>query len=139
MISQARIDRLFRLSIKGFIWILFLGTGFAILVTSFHAFIYAKNLLLAKGNVKQLVEILLDGFVLIELLRSFAEYLSHNRIRLPLLIETGIVFALREMATTLYEHHPGFGVMAGYALLIPALLFSRKLASDTNSGDTEEL
>lgn len=129
MLSQTRIDQTFRYAIKAMILALFLGTVFAVIITCLHAFLYAKALIFGSGNIKQLVEILLDGFVLIELLRSFAEYLTHNRICLPLLVETGIVFALREMSTTLYEHHPGFGVMAGYALLIPALLLSRRLAS----------
>lgn len=110
--------------------LLLLGTGVALLFVLLHVGDYGLALLKhgRESSTKGLVESILDGFVLIELLRSFGDYLSSHRIHISLLLETVLVFVLREMASSLYLGHTGFGTMLGYSVLIPVLLVSRLIA-----------
>jgi uncharacterized membrane protein (DUF373 family) len=54
---------------------------------------------------QQLVIDVLSVFVLIELFRTFTDYLEFHRVRLRILAEVGIAFVLREIFIGLYDHH----------------------------------
>ncbi len=105
-------------------------TGLAVLVVLLHTALAGVHLLLSgkESSTRGLVESILDGFVLIELLRSFVDYAREHQLHIALLIETALVFVLREMSSGLYRGDIDFSAMLGYAVLIPALLFARKLA-----------
>ncbi|WP_420909765.1 phosphate-starvation-inducible PsiE family protein [Acidiferrobacter thiooxydans] len=51
---------------------------------------------LVKATGQHLVSDVLSVFILIELFRSFTDYLEFHRIRLQVLAEVGFVFVLRE-------------------------------------------
>lgn len=106
------------------------AAGLAVLAVLAHAFVAGYHLLLSgkESSTRGLVESLLDGFVLVELLRSFVDYAREHQLHVPLLIETALVFVLREMSSGLYRGHTELGTLLGYALLIPALLVARKMA-----------
>lgn len=106
------------------------ATSMALALEIFHAWDAGLSMLANwhEANTRKLVENILDGFVLIELLRSFGDYLASHRIQVSLLLETALVFVLREMASGLYSGHDHLGSMLGYSLLIPALLVARKIA-----------
>lgn len=89
--------------------------------------------------IRDMVESVLDGFVLLELLRSFADYLQSRRLHISLLLETALVFVLREMSTTLYSGHYTLGTMSGYAILVSALIFSWHFARKDDSDEDELL
>jgi uncharacterized membrane protein (DUF373 family) len=61
-----------------------------------HGAVYAAD--------RELVIDVLSVFVLIELFRTFTEYLEHHRVRLRVLAEVGIAFILREVFIGLYDH-----------------------------------
>jgi uncharacterized membrane protein (DUF373 family) len=86
-------------------------------------------------STRELVEGILDGFVLIELLRSFADYLSSHKMHLFLLLETALVFVLREISSGLYAHSVSLPAMLGYAVLILALVLARSLSCRSGCDD----
>lgn len=56
------------------------------------------------GIDRKLVIDVLSVFVLIELFRTFTDYLEFRRVRLRVLAEVGIAFVLREVFIGLYDH-----------------------------------
>ncbi|WP_414039383.1 phosphate-starvation-inducible PsiE family protein [Acidithiobacillus sp. M4-SHS-6] len=116
--------------LRGFAYALALASAFAILVVLLHIAVSGYDLLISGHlfSAKRLVENILDGFVLIELFRSFVDYIDYEKLHISLLLETGLVFVLREMASNLYLGHIHFTTMLGYSALILALLLARKLA-----------
>lgn len=54
--------------------------------------------------IQTLVTAILSVFILIELFRTFTDYLEFHRFRLRVLTEVAIVFILREIFIGLYEH-----------------------------------
>lgn len=116
--------------LKVFAMALAAACGLALLVVLVHAAQMGVSLLFNSSELstRKLVETILDGFVLIELFRSFVDYIESHRLHLSLLLETALVFVLREMASGLYMGNVHFWTMVGYAILIPALLLSRKVS-----------
>jgi uncharacterized membrane protein (DUF373 family) len=77
---------------------------------------------------RDLVIDVLSVFVLIELFRTFTDYLEFQRIRLRVLAEVGIAFVLREIFIGLYNHNIEWPeVLALTALL--AVLFAGRITS----------
>ena len=73
---------------------------------------------------RDLVIDVLSVFVLIELFRTFTDYLEFHRIRLRVLAEVGIAFVLREIFIGLYDRSmawPEILALAGFlAVLVTA-------------------
>ncbi len=78
--------------------------------------------------ISSLVSDVLSVFVLIELFRTFTDYLEFHRIRLRVLLEVAIVFILRELFIGLYAHRLGpLDLLATAALL--AVLIGGRIAA----------
>ncbi|MFA7495073.1 MAG: phosphate-starvation-inducible PsiE family protein [Acidithiobacillus sp.] len=78
--------------------------------------------------IQSLVADVLSVFVLIELFRTFTDYLEFHRIRLRVLSEVAIVFVLRELFIGLYAHRMGpLDLLATAALL--AVLVATRIAA----------
>ncbi|MHB1644478.1 MAG: phosphate-starvation-inducible PsiE family protein [Acidithiobacillus sp.] len=77
---------------------------------------------------KGLVIDVLSTFVLIELFRTFTDYLEFHRIRLRVLAEVGIVFVLREMFIGLYAHRMNWAELLAIAALLAVLVAARVAA-----------
>lgn len=78
--------------------------------------------------IRSLVSDVLSVFVLIELFRTFTDYLEFHRIRLRVLSEVAIVFVLRELFIGLYAHRLGpLDLLATAALL--AVLVGARIAA----------
>jgi uncharacterized membrane protein (DUF373 family) len=78
--------------------------------------------------ISGLVADVLSVFVLIELFRTFTDYLEYHRIRLRVLAEVAIVFILRELFIGLYAHRLGpLDLLATAALL--AVLIAARIAA----------
>lgn len=75
-----------------------------------------------------LVVSVLSTFVLIELFRTFTDYLEFHRIRLRVLAEVGIVFVLREMFIGLYAHRMNWQELLAIAALLAVLVATRVAA-----------
>jgi uncharacterized membrane protein (DUF373 family) len=72
---------------------------------------------------------LLTFLVMIELFRSFIEYLKVKRIRLHSMIDPAIIFIIRELIVMLYSHTPLVGTtLIGFAVLSLALETVRTMA-----------
>ena len=71
---------------------------------------------------------ILSTFVLIELFRTFTDYLEFHRIRLRVLAEVGIVFILREMFIGLYAHRMAWPELLAIAALLAVLVAARVAA-----------
>jgi uncharacterized membrane protein (DUF373 family) len=96
----------------------------------FHLDVASHNL--AHGVVddldRELVIDVLSVFVLIELFRTFTDFLEFQRVRLRVLTEVGIAFVLREAFIGLYNHNlPWPETLALTALL--AVLIAGRVAS----------
>ena len=92
---------------------------------------------------RDLVIDVLSVFVLIELFRTFTDYLEFHRIRLRVLAEVGIAFVLREIFIGLYNRNIEWPeILALTALLavlfagrITSVIFNARGAEDGRSGD----
>ncbi|MGD0503280.1 MAG: phosphate-starvation-inducible PsiE family protein [Steroidobacteraceae bacterium] len=82
-----------------------------------HGVIYASD--------RELVIDVLSVFVLIELFRTFTDYLEFHRVRLRVLSEVGIAFILREIFIGLYDHTVDWPQILALAALLAVLVSAR--------------
>jgi len=78
-----------------------------------------------EAAIQGLVADVLSVFVLIELFRTFTDYLEFHRIRLRVLSEVAIVFVLRELFIGLYAHRLGPMDLIATAVLLAVLIGAR--------------
>ncbi len=81
-----------------------------------------------EAAVQNLVTDVLSVFVLIELFRTFTDYLEFHRIRLRVLSEVAIVFVLREIFIGLYAHRMAAPEILAIAVLLAVLVAARVAA-----------
>jgi len=74
---------------------------------------------------RDLVIDVLSVFVLIELFRTFTDYLEFHRIRLRVLAEVGIAFVLREIFIGLYNHSIEWNEILALTALLSVLVAAR--------------
>ena len=77
------------------------------------------------GIDRELVIDVLSVFVLIELFRTFTEYLEFHRVRLRVLAEVGIAFILREIFIGLYDRSMDWRQILALAALLAVLVTAR--------------
>ena len=77
---------------------------------------------------RELVVDVLSVFVLIELFRTFTDYLQFHRVRLRVLAEVGIAFILREIFIGLYGRSMDWTEILALSVLL-AVLVSARIAS----------
>jgi uncharacterized membrane protein (DUF373 family) len=77
------------------------------------------------GIDRELVIDVLSVFVLIELFRTFTDYLEFHRVRLRVLTEVGIAFILREIFIGLYDHSMNWPEILALATLLAVLVTAR--------------
>lgn len=82
----------------------------------------------SEGAVIQLVINVLSVFILIELFRTFTDYIEFHRIRLHVLADVTIVFILRELLIGFYSHSIKWPEMLGIGFLIAVLVAARTVA-----------
>lgn len=78
---------------------------------------------------RELVIDVLSVAVLIELFRTFTDYLELHRVRIRVLAEVGIAFILREVFIGLYDHSIGPADILALAGLMAVLVFARIAAA----------
>jgi uncharacterized membrane protein (DUF373 family) len=74
---------------------------------------------------RELVIDVLSVFVLIELFRTFTDYLEFHRVRLRVLTEVGIAFILREIFIGLYGKSMEWTEVLSLAILLAVLVSAR--------------
>jgi uncharacterized membrane protein (DUF373 family) len=74
---------------------------------------------------RELVIDVLSVFVLIELFRTFTDYLEFHRVRLRVLSEVGIAFILREIFIGLYGHSMDWSQILALSVLLAVLVTAR--------------
>lgn len=74
---------------------------------------------------RELVIDVLSVFVLIELFRTFTDYLEFRRVRLRVLAEVGIAFVLREVFIGLYDHKIIWTEIIALSILLAVLVSAR--------------
>ena len=94
--------------VTGFIFaIILLFTMLAMLIGAFRLF-YSLYELFGKtgitGNYMQIFSDVLTLVILLELSRSLFQYFMDNVFRLPIILDAGIVFVLRDIMIGLFEH-----------------------------------
>jgi uncharacterized membrane protein (DUF373 family) len=77
------------------------------------------------GLDRELVIDVLSVFVLIELFRTFTDYLEFHRVRLRVLSEVGIAFILREIFIGLYDNRIQWPEILALAALLAVLVSAR--------------
>lgn len=82
-----------------------------------HGIVYATD--------RELVIDVLSVFVLIELFRTFTDYLEFHRVRLRVLAEVGIAFILREVFIGLYDHSLEWPQVLALAAMLAVLVSTR--------------
>jgi len=80
---------------------------------------------LVDGIDRELVIDVLSVFVLIELFRTFTDYLEYRRVRLRILAEVGIAFILREIFIGLYDHTINSNEILALSVLLAVLVTAR--------------
>lgn len=74
---------------------------------------------------REMVIDVLSVAVLIELFRTFTDYLELHRVRIRVLAEVGIAFILREIFIGLYDHSIGSAEILALASLLAVLIAAR--------------
>ena len=87
------------------------------------------------GIDRQLVIDVLSVFVLIELFRTFTDYLEFRRVRLRVLAEVGIAFVLREIFIGLYDHSMNWTEILAFSVLLAVLVSARIAAVRFQAGN----
>ena len=82
-----------------------------------HGIVYATD--------RELVIDVLSVFVLIELFRTFTDYLEFHRVRLRVFAEVGIAFILREIFIGLYDHSIEWAQVLALTALLAVLVTTR--------------
>lgn len=82
-----------------------------------HGLIYATD--------RELVIDVLSVFVLIELFRTFTDFLEFHRVRLRVLAEVGIAFILREVFIGLYDRSIDWPQILALAAMLGVLVATR--------------
>jgi len=77
---------------------------------------------------RDLVIDVLSVFVLIELFRTFTDYLEYQRIRVRVLAEVGIAFVLRDIFIGLYNHSIDWSQILALTVLLAVLVAARVTA-----------
>jgi uncharacterized membrane protein (DUF373 family) len=77
------------------------------------------------GIDRELVIDVLSVFVLIELFRTFTDYLEFHRVRLRVLAEVGIAFVLREVFIGLYDRSMNWTEILALSVLLAVLVAAR--------------
>jgi uncharacterized membrane protein (DUF373 family) len=80
------------------------------------------------GIDRELVIDVLSVFVLIELFRTFTDYIEFHRVRLRVLAEVGIAFILREIFIGLYSHTIQWTDIIALSILLAVLVGARVAA-----------
>lgn len=104
-----------------------IGVDFATAATALSTGITTHSL--AHGIVyaidRELVIDVLSVFVLIELFRTFTDYLEFHHVRLRVLAEVGIAFILREVFIGLYDHELNWLDIVALSVLLAVLVSAR--------------
>ena len=124
--------RLFNTTVEYIINILIIYIVF-ILTAGLLKVLYPLNIIfekyLTKIDLSRTVTDILTFLVMIELIRSFIEYLKVKRIRLHSMIDPAITFIIRELIFMLYSHSLfTVGILVGFAALLLSLGIIRTLA-----------
>jgi uncharacterized membrane protein (DUF373 family) len=130
--KKARTLELFHIMIGYIINVLIVYIIF-VLMAGLLKVLYPLNILfdqhLFKLDLSHTVTDILTFLVMIELFRSFIEYLKVKRIRLHSMIDPAIIFIIRELIVMLYSHAPLVGnTLIGFAVLLLALGTVRTMA-----------
>jgi uncharacterized membrane protein (DUF373 family) len=96
-----------------------------------HGVVYATD--------RELVIDVLSVFLLIELFRTFTDYLEIHRVRLGVLAEVGIAFVLREVFIGLYDRNIDSQQILALAAMLLVLVSTRVAATQfPPKGDASE-
>lgn len=130
--KKARTLALFDLAVGGIINVLIVYI-ICILTVGLLKVLYPLNVLFDRQflglDLPRTVTDILTFLVMIELFRSFIEYLKVKRIRLHSMIDPAIIFIIRELIVMLYSHTDLVAdALIGFAVLLLALGVVRTLA-----------
>ena len=130
--KKARTLELFHIMV-GYIINVLIVYIIVVLMAGLLKVLYPLNVLfdqyLFKLDLSHTVTDILTFLVMIELFRSFIEYLKVKRIRLHSMIDPAIIFIIRELIVMLYSHTPLVGsTLIGFAVLLLALGTVRTMA-----------
>ncbi len=75
-----------------------------------------------------LITNILSIFIIVELLRSILDYFEIHRLRLTFIIDSALVFILREIMISIYEHQMGAFEMISMGLVFLIIGIIRTLA-----------
>jgi len=136
--SQALLvyGRILDIIVTALIFIMLLtlmGAVAGLIIDFFSAAVALRNSVsthsLALGIVdsidRDLVVDVLSVFVLIELFRTFTDYLEFHRVRLRVLAEVGIAFILREIFIGLYDRSMVWTEILALSVLLAVLVTAR--------------
>ncbi len=130
--KKARTKELFNVMV-GYIINVLIVYVIVVLMAGLLKVLYPLNILfeqyLFKLDLSRTVTDILTFLVMIELFRSFIEYLKVKRIRLHSMIDPAIIFIIRELIVMLYSHIPLVGsTLIGFAVLLLSLGLVRTMA-----------
>ncbi len=106
------------------ILVMLITLGVAFLGVLFDLYDALKNLR-HEFAIQTLVSSILSVFVLIELFRTFTDYLEFHRIRMRVISEVGIVFILRDIFMGLYSHSMDWRDIMALGFLLAVLVGAR--------------
>ncbi len=111
--------------VTGYIFgIILLFTTLALMIGAFRLFYGLYDLINKSGvtgNYLYIFSDVLTLVILLELSRSLFQYFMEHTIRLPVILDAGIVFVLRDIMIGLYEHKLKTDDIYAYSILLLVL------------------
>lgn len=126
--TKARILRFYGKTIDIIVMFLIMIMLLTLIVASFGVLSDLFNALRKfrhEEAIHTLVIAILSVFILIELFRTFTDYLERHRIRMRVLTEVATVIILRETFVGLYEHTLPWQELIALAIMLAVLMSAR--------------
>ena len=112
--------------VTGYIFgIILLFTTLALMIGAFRLFYGLYDLINKSGvtgNYLYIFSDVLTLVILLELSRSLFQYFMEHTIRLPVILDAGIVFVLRDIMIGLYEHKLKTDDIYAYSILLKKMI-----------------
>jgi len=118
--------------IMGLILVMVVVLVFALLdvVSSLvHLFPVLRNVQVDEATFRELVGNVLDVFIIVELFSAFTNYLRTHHVRISVLLDVTIVFALREMLVKLYAASFATEKLMGLCAIVIILVVARSITN----------
>lgn len=125
-------DRTTDVVIMGLVMVMVLVLVFAfvdVLTSLAHLFPALRRAQVDEVTFREMVGNVLDVFIIVELFSTFTSYIRTHHVRISMLLDVTIVFALRELLVKLYAASFSTEKLIGLCVIVIILVVARSIAN----------